>query len=298
VILPSVVLWAAVTVAPAIPVEYRDCSAAWQDGVRRILDIELRSALRIDVAPLTASVTCTPDTSLAQVRVASSLNGKVVERTVDCSALGKGASARLLALNIAELVAVVVRTEEEPSTAVEPPAIASEAAEAPQTVRLLAVGLGEGFFQGTGLLAGGGARFVHQPSVLGWGLGLYAEHGSAALSLGRVQVDAFSGDLLAMLRAQGSTIGGFLGLGARAGAVRFIGVPSDPTAVGALTLWSFWGGPAAAGGLTFNLGPRLIAELRLQGGVAFAQFGARVARQPVYLAGPWVGLDAGLGLRL
>ena len=130
---------------------------------------------------------------------------------------------------------------------------------------------------------------------LGFSTDFSYHHGSAETTLGSVTSDLLSLQAAAHLHHQLPALTLRSGLGARLGAARLAGQPTDALMVRSDALWGVWGGPQVFLGLTTLLG-RARLEVQAETGYIVAPVAAKVAGvRAVGLNGPWLGISLGLG---
>lgn len=310
--------------APSVRIELAACADNDARGIERIVQAELGSSI-IVTSKAPSSALETPSNELAHVRVTCSaelielqvedpVTGKKLSRHLRISADLAAARSRMLGLSIAELVAaswIELRgTRTSPAKVVE--------ATAPRETRAAALEAAE---HGLGtrrpryeLLALASARHWTRDDFTSFGGALAlswlieswlalafdadAATGTHTVSLG--EVNAFLGSLALGPRLS-YAVGRWsfaAGAGMRVGLVHFAGVADrelvPPPEAGAQTLP--WAGPLVAFSAGMRLAGPISLSTALEGGVVSYRAEARVAgRGELEIAGPWLGLNLGLG---
>ena len=311
---------------PPIQLELHPCVPVDAAAVRQVLAIELGAQVTAAAAAPDGVTRVRVDCADAQVwlQVDDPLTGKSLLRRIDFYAVDPRARSRLIGLAVTELVSASwtellanPRPQGVPPAPEVPPAVRRAALAAVQRTargrgartlasgpRLSAVAAVSGLFSGAGVLAGGGVRLgLGHRRHLGWAVDLLTQHGSAGTPLGRVAIDTVSsGGVLLFQRSFPRAVlhagGGFrLGVGSLRGqpaAADTGNLLATGRATGGSVL-GLWGGPTLAVGAGVRV-RRLVAEAAIEGGyTAFAVRGTVDEATAVDLAGPWLGVQVGLG---
>jgi hypothetical protein len=283
----------------ATPVEVSATGCAFAaEEVKRIASIELGRGP--EAARVAAALSCEGDSLV--VRVDDSVTQKVLERRLPLGALAPATRARYAALAIAELVEASWSELllPVPPAPVEPSLREAAVRALPsRRLRLGAVGTVRSFVT-RGVLQGGAALRgeVGLAGVLGVAVEVGAAHGEVAVAHGRASADTLDGAAFVTAALEWEPVLLGVGLGARLGGARLVGVPDDPTRYVGGTLSSGLVGPAARlegavrfGWFELSLGAEAgVAMLRLQGSV--------LGQPATGLTGAWVTGMVGAGVRL
>jgi hypothetical protein len=295
------------SLALAEPVRlWLDCLQIDQAAVRRLVGVELGSALAVDGTNATSRVLVRCDAQ--RVQLTFEADGRTLRRDVDLEGVAREGRNRLLALAIAELVAAS-RSELTPEVAAPiapaPAATPASTATAMPTLarddmrrfRLSISATGRGFFAGTGLLGGAGVRLAkHHAHHLGWLADIDFVHGRGSSALGTVSSDVLSVGTALQFHKSWSRISVQGGVGLRGGAARLGGDAMGRTDVTASSLWAPWGGAMLAGGASFAPTRRLLVELGIEAGYTFLPVRGLITGQDnISVEGAWVGLQIGIG---
>lgn len=278
--------WPSSLRAEPISLEVDVCLAAERDELRRIVALELHRSLSEPEANVLGIRLRCAEGATVEIEVHGSA-GRNAARTVD-SGTAITARARLLALAVAEVVAELEAVVP-PRPVVSPPVgITKPKPRRERRLQLSAVATGHGFFTGTGFVAGGGVRLVHDlPFHLGWSIDALAEHGAVDTASGQVVVDVVSVDSLLSLHRRWSSFALRGGVGFRGGAVRL---------EGRATLWGPWAAPVGLLSVAFAPVPRLAIELAVDGGYVVAPVSGHVtADRSVAIDGGFVGFQIAVG---
>jgi hypothetical protein len=293
------------------------CTGVDEKEVRRLLAIELRSAVRADDDPATnpatvrVQVTCSVERS--EIAVDDALTGKRLQRTIELSTTVPTARARLLALAASELVSASwIELDVEPRAAVPglgtPPRKAARQIVAsvlegrrrpePERLRLLATGALQALFTGAGALWGGGLRLGRDEAHhLGWTVDVQAVHGSWSQAVGSISIDALSVGAGLWLHHSWSRWSFRGGPGLRGGAVRMSGNPADPRVLIGQTFWGPWLGPEATVAFDVVITRRFMVGIAVDVGYVVVETQARANGTPaVGMDGPWLGAQVGIGI--
>jgi hypothetical protein len=256
----TVALMALISTAPVeaqAPVQLLPfrCPDLTDDDVRPPLTVELRERLLPASAPFSDDAVAVWTTcDGAEVVLRASRPGFVSPRVrhLPVSSVQGAARARAVALTIAEMVRAVRR---EPVT---PPPEASVAVAPPAERRTPSMVIQEGPTLGAYLkaadtpLIGGWVRLVMafdrgRPPSPGWSFGAAFELNVAGATIGRATMLQVSNSMAFVARRDGARLVPELGLGLRAGAVRFEG---DPLATKKSNVW---GGPFSSAALELQV---------------------------------------------
>jgi hypothetical protein len=295
---------------PPVVVEIEKCEDTLAAEVRRIVGVELRTAV-VDPADAHGAVTRVVATcrgSEVDLLLADAVTARRLERGVALAESAPAARSRLVALAVAELVVTSWQEIEKspaPTKHQPPPAPTplpartrptarigqiSSAAEAIGTVRS---------FPGSDLwLLGAGARgFLTLVRPFRLTLELTAEWGKASRRTGQVAVRAIGGALGLGWGIEGRWAFVMPWTGARAGVARLTGEPGPGLDTSGGTQSGSWLGPELGVAATLFPHAAVHASVALSAGVMLLGVRGEVAGDSnVNLAGPWVALTIGGGL--
>jgi len=278
---------------PTVAVDVTECGTL--DGVSfmKILRIELGTSWQLALEPsvdahVQVELLCTGDSVAITLTQRNSL--KALERTIYIGSVPMQMRARLVALSVAELVG---------SSAIELAAPAPQATSlvekrmpAPPLVRPRAGWQLGGAFVVRGMWRvpapqfGGQLRLLHHPHRhIAWTIDVDATHGIVSVGLGDVALTTISGAIAVVGWGEVGPLALHVGLGVRAGTIRMVGRPDDPTRTRGTTLVSAWGGPLSLLraaipihrhvriGLSFELGIAAFAAIGRADGTALVDSG-------------------------
>jgi hypothetical protein len=295
------------------------CPGVDASEVRRILPIELDTAL-VDVADATTlGVTVRCDGERALLRVSAAIDGAdaPLERSLDLASTPAVGRARCMVLAIAELVAQIAPRPKvaplpavpAPSPVVAPPSVRDEVMPVPSAPPAapppLPAWTVEGLVHERSSIAvalsawGGGARVSYALSPqTEWALDARGDHGAIVASLGTVGVTTAS---------LGATFGVRYPLGAlllrgaaglRLGATSLAGDPSNTASAHGASFVALWAGPCVDAGAELALTSWLVFGLAGEVGVDLAPTRGLVnGASEVSTGGAWLGARASLGVR-
>lgn len=301
-----------------------------------LIESDARLVPAAEAGATAVSARCPEGGGPLELRVDDPLTGKSLRRGIDLAAARPRARPRLLALALAELLfASWTELELQPTPALPPtlppeapaPApppprptpAAADAADAAREaaravlrrrvpglarsgLRLTARGAGQLFVQGGALLAGAAMQLGGDHGRrLGWSFDAAYLTARTSGSLGTLSTDAINGGL-SLLFQHGIDRGALrLGLraggGLRAGAVRLSGVPASGARAEGASFWAAQVGPTGVLSGSLGLPRRLVLDLQIEGGYLLTPaYGLIDGAQAVALAGPWLGLQLGIGV--
>lgn len=306
---------------PPIQLELQECVPVPELEVRQVVAIELGALLVEGTAP-SAGVTRVEVLCVdAQIwlQVDDPLTGKSLLRRIDFLSVDPRARARLLGLAIAELVnaswteLLLYPQPAAPAGAPEVPPDVRRAAlsvverasglsarppEDGRGPRLVGIAMVTGVLKNRVLLAGGGLRLAWSHGRhLGWSSDLVAQHAQVTTPLGDVAIDTVHTGAALLFDWRWSRIALHLGGGLRGGVALLRGQPLTASAARGGTVLGPFGGPTGAVGASLKLRRRLVIEVLIEGGYAAFFVLGRVSGSPaVGIEGPFLGMQAGLGL--
>jgi hypothetical protein len=287
---------------PAVALQISDCEMAPE--IRRLVALELGTPISDEpgAGDTRASVTCA-DTQ-ATLRVDDARTAQPLSRIVDLDAAVPKGRARLVALAIVELISTSW-TEIDSAPPVQGSATPTENLSVdahlkePATTGLRVLAFAGGRkFNGTGTLAGGGARIVREGAWLGWLADVEAHHGTSTVSLGKTSTDVV--DVACALEAHRtwSRTRTELAAGVRGGTARLAGT-SDLMDVRAEHFWGPWVGAFALGSISVAATSHVAFELTIEAGRVISPLGGLVgASREVSIDGTWMGVHVGVGTNL
>jgi hypothetical protein len=299
---------------PLVALRVDECPQVRASDVSRIVELELGQPLAswdaAESGPLTrATVHCSEE--LAELSVIDPFTGKSLTRQIALPAIAIASRTRLLGLAVSELVAASwVELEANPEPQVPPsgpppPQELREEAKAasarrspPPRTRLEVAAEARAGSSGLGL--GGAVGVSHDAAPwLGWTVRLTAHHGSAASSLGRIDVDDLTALLAAWLALGVRDLSLHGGLGARAGPVWLTGVPATGSGSVAGAVVGAWAGPALVLGARYSPSSVVSIDLGAETGWVVSPVSGRVAGvRAVSVEGPWAALSLGVTIGL
>ena len=221
------------------------------------------------------------------------LDGRTLSRAVDLAAVPEASRERVLALAMAELVAVAL-TPDRPSAPIASIEIEPTAVDpvAPRNLEVLA----RASALGDGRVLGVGAAYTFRAPPLALQIDAHYDHGSHESVLGRVAIDQAGGGvrLGADVRLGPLQFGPALGL--RIGVLRLSGVPASGD-IHATHLTGPTGGPFASLGAALAVGD---AYVRAGAEIGYLALGLRArvddrSERVIEIGGPWMTAVVGAG---
>ena len=298
---------------PPVVVELEQCDEPLAAEVRRIVEVELRTAVAhaTDAREAMTRVVATCRESEVDLSLADAATAKRLERTVALAAAAPTARARLIALAVAELVVASGQEIENRPEAKEqvlpppppPPQPATRGAEgarvAPVSAMAEAIGVARAFpVSGLWLLGAGARGFLTLSRPFTLLLEATAEWGKASRATGQVAARAMGGALGLGWGVERRWAFLMPWAGARAGVADLRGEPSpdSPTTSGE-TQSGPWLGPEI--GVSATLFPHAAVHVTaaLSAGAMLLGVRGEVAGDSnVNVVGPWAALVVGVGL--